>query len=232
MKWLLMTFMFAATLVYGQGQTRPTLAQPVYRFKSEGKSRLVALARLGAAVQISILVESGSLKFLEEPITVRADAEPLESVINRIVSGPEHFKVKPRGSLLVIYPTLLHVPTNRLLSLKFAPITYQGTTIFDLNQTLLYAIERASGCKNVGFVWTGMAFKLSVPPFHLASSNLEDIAEKVAESSERWMWVVAPTRRHRGCINELFGTSQFSVYDTEEGRYLPFSSSIGPDFVR
>ena len=231
MKWLLMTLTFAATLAHSQGQTRPTLVQSVDGFESEGKSRLVALARLGAAMHTSILVESGSLKFLQEPITLRADAEPLGSVLNRIVSGPEHYKVKLRGSLLVIYPTLPRAPINRLLSLNLGPIAYQGTTIFDLNQTVLYAIERASGCKAVGFVWAGLAFKLSIPPFQLASSTFEDVAEKVAESSERWMWVVAPKYHRPGCINELFGTSQLVVYDTEPGRYLPFSSSVGPSLV-
>ena len=171
------------------------------------------------------------MKFMEESITIHADAEPLESVINKIVRGPEHYKVKRRGSLLIIYPAPPHAPINRMLSLKFRPITYQGRTIFDLNRTLLYAIERASGCRNVGFAWAGIAFKLSVPPFRLASSTFEDVAEKVAESSERWMWVIAPNHHHRGCINELFGTSQLGVYDTEVERYLPFSSSVGPNLV-
>jgi hypothetical protein len=70
--------MFAVQVAGGHGQVHPTLAQVVYGFHSEGSSRLVTLARLGAATKTSILVESGSMDFLGEPISVSANAEPLE----------------------------------------------------------------------------------------------------------------------------------------------------------
>jgi hypothetical protein len=87
------------------------------------------------------------MKFMEEPITANDDAESLESAISRIVSGPETYKVKLRGSLLVIYPTLPQTLINRVLSLELGQITYKGTTIADLDETLSYAVEGASGSR-------------------------------------------------------------------------------------
>jgi hypothetical protein len=89
----------------------------------------------------------------------------------------------------------------------------------------------ATGCKNLGFVWAGVAFKLTVPPFRLPSSTFEDVLEKVAESPERWMWVVAPDQRDQGCIDNPLGMWQVGLYNIQPGVPLPFSASAGPSFV-
>lgn len=219
------------------GQTRQpmamTLAQPVSSFDSQGQSRLMALARLGSTTHLSILVEAGSMAFLQQPVSVDVDGQTLEHVITQIVRGPEQYRVRQAGSLLVIYPERPAQPINRILKMPLGPITYHGKTYDDLDMLLASMLQAASGCINYGHGESGGDPPLAIPPFCLSSGTFELIIERAALAPQPTMWVVGPDDGTRGCMPDPLVQVESAFLDPNPSpASSPIRETSGPDFIK
>ena len=214
-------------------------------FEITGRSRLVALAKLGAATATTLLVEAGDMSFLAEPITLSADHETVDEVALTILRGNEHYATRHLGALVILSPSQPSKPINRILTLPLGPISFKGTGISSLDPTLGYYIRLATGCNPQGWMWMGPPLDLDIPAFLLDHATFEAILEQVANASEPTMWVVLPDTGKPGCINNpedhwevgfySYGPDGFytadPAYDRKSDRQV-FHQSAGPDLVK
>src|SRR6266478_8149116 len=116
MRWFLSLFLLGACGAACSQPARSDLHR-VEHFEILDRSRLVALAKLGAATKTSLLVEGGDIRFLEQSITLSADRQTLDELILKILRGREHYATTHRGVLIVAYPKRPSKPINRILKL-------------------------------------------------------------------------------------------------------------------
>ncbi len=239
----LLALMFACCASPGQ-EAAANLRQ-VEHFKITGRSRLAALAKLGAATSSTLLVEAGDISFLSQPITLSADHETVDELALNILLGREHYATRRLGALLILYPTRPLTPINRILTLPLGPVSFHGTAISSLNPTLGYSIRLATGCNPQGWMWAGPPLDLDIPPFSLDPATFETILAQVAKASEPTMWVVLPDSGKPGCIDNPESQWEVGFYSygpdgfyTADPKYDPnsdprvFRQSAGPEIVQ
>ena len=198
----------------------------------ESRSRLAALADLGARTRTSLLIEAGDLAFLQQEIPAPKPLPEFADEVEVILSGPELYKVKRLGKLMVIAPEKPARPTNRILRLQLGPLSFTGKSISDLNPLISVRIQQVTGCTGAGFVLTGLRFDLAIPSFSKETIVFEDVIEQVANAPEPTMWVIGPDDGASGCIAD---PQQWEVgffdYGTRHPRPV-FRQSVGPQFVQ
>jgi hypothetical protein len=182
----------------GQITAIPGLTQNVSSVES--RSRLAALGDLGARTRTSLLVEAGDLAFLQQEIPAPKPLLRFADEVEVILSGPELYKVKKLGKLMVIVPEKPTRPTNRILRLQLGPLSFTGKSISDLNPRIRTRIQQVTGCTGVGDVWTGLRLDLAIPSFSKETIFFENVIEQVANAPEPTMWVIGPDDGTSGCI--------------------------------
>jgi hypothetical protein len=196
----------------------------------ESRSRLAALADLGARTRTSLLVEAGNLAFLQQEIPAPKPLPEFADEVEVILSGPELYRVKRLGKLMVIAPEKPARPTNRILRLQLGPLSFTGKSISDLNPLISVRIQQVTGCAGVGFVQTGLRFDLAIPSFSKETIVFEDVIEQVANAPEPTMWVIGPDDGTSGCIADPQWEVGFFDYATRHPRPV-FRQSVGPQLV-
>lgn len=215
------------------GQRANAEPRQVDRFEVTERSRLAALAKLGAVTKTSLLVEGGDMKFLAQPVTLSADHQTVDKLILNIMRGPEHYTTKHLGALVIIYPTRSLKVTNRILKLPLGPFSFKEKSLSSLDPLLSFRIRLATGCHPQGYVFTGPPLDLDIPPFSLKSATFEGIIEQVAKAPEPTMWVVLPDAGERGCIDNPGNLWEVGFYNYDpNANQLSFRQSYGPQIVK
>jgi hypothetical protein len=228
--YLLLSLMCACSAALGQ-HTSPE-PRRVDHFEITEQSRLVALAKLGAATKTSLLVEGGDMRFLAQPVTFSADHRTVEELIVSLLRGPEHYTNRRLGALVVVYPTISSKPINRILNLPLGPFSFKEKSISSLDPLISFQIRLATGCHPQGYMWAGPTLDLDIPPFSLKSATFEGIIEQVAKAPEPTMWVVVPDAGKRGCIDDPMNLWEVGFYNYDANHNQSFTQSSGPFIVR
>jgi hypothetical protein len=232
MRWFLSLFLLGAAGAAFSQQASSDLHR-VEHFEILERSRLVALAKLGAATKTSLLVEGGDIRFLEQSITLSADRQTVDELILKILRGREHYATTHRGVLIVAYPTRPSKPINRILKLPLGPFSFDGKSISSLDPLISFYIRRATGCRPQGYMWVGPPLHLDIPRFTLKSATFERIVEQVAKAPEPTMWTVMPNAGDRGCIDDPESLWEVGFYDYGlNGNPMTFRGSSGPQVVK
>jgi hypothetical protein len=203
----------------------------VDHFQVEGASRLAALAKLGALTNTTLLIEAGSLDFLQAPITMAINHTTVALVVGDILHGLDSYKIRDEGALLILSTP---GPLNRTLNLPLGIFSFTGKSISSLHPFLAFLIRRATGCNPQGYGWAGPAMDLDMPPIQLAQATLEKVVAKVADASEASMWVIGPEPSSEGCIDNPGSRWQVGLYGfgrVFSGCETPFRESVGPPLV-
>jgi hypothetical protein len=205
----------------------------ISHFQVEGVSRLAALAKVGALTNTTLLVEAGSLAFLQAPVVMTVDDTTVAIVIHEILRGLDSYKLRDEGALLILSTS---GRLNRTLNLPLGTFTFTGHSISDLQPLMAYFVRRATGCNPQGFGWAGPPMDLDIPPIQLARATLEQIIARVADAPEASMWIVGPEPSSRGCIDNPTSRWQVGLYGYGFGRALtgcgtPFRETVGPPLL-
>ena len=227
------------------GQQPAANLRQIDHFEITSRSRLVALAKLGAATRTTLLVEAGDMSFLAQPIAISADHQTVDEVSLKILRGKEHYAVRRLGSLVVLYPMQPLQPINRFLALPLGPISFRQKSISSLDPLIGYYIRLATDCHPQGFGWAGPPLDLDIPAFSLDPATFETIVEQVAKASEPTMWVVLPDSGKPGCIDNpehqweigfySYGPDGFHTSDPMDrpnSDAQVFRQSSGPELVK
>jgi hypothetical protein len=211
-------------------QVKPS-ERPIAHLQVEGVSRLAALAKVGALTNTTLLIEAGSLAFLQAPVVMTVDHVTVSVAIREILRGIDSYKIRDEGALLILSTS---GQLNRTLDLPLGTFTFTEHSISSLHPLLAYFIRRATGCNPQGYAWAGPPMDLDIPPIQLPQATLEQIVAKVANASEASMWVIGPEPSSKGCINDPASRWQVGLYGFGRGFSgcgSPFRESVGPPLV-
>jgi hypothetical protein len=215
-------------------QTGDPGARRVEQFEVEGVSRFAALAKLGALTKTSLLIEAGSLPFLQTPVTLSSRNSSVDILIANILHGRERYLIRHRGLLLILSPAHPARPLNRMLTVPLGTFSFTGDSLSSLSPYLEFYIRRATGCQPSGYSYVGPALRLAIPPIKLKSATFESVVARVAEAPEPIMWVVEPDSGERGCIGHPASHWEVGLYGTDRqltSSQTPLRASIGPELV-
>jgi hypothetical protein len=211
-------------------QSKELALRPIDRFDARDVSRLHALGKLGAQEQTSLLIEAGDYEFLTQKISISEQYSTLGTLIEQLLRGPEKYRVRQHGALLIVSPLHPAKPLNRILKLQIRDLTFHGDDLSWLDPMLNWYLQMAAGCSPRGYAYGGPALKIGPFDTIIKRGHFEDVAASVAAAQTPTFWLVLPDTPSVSCRSGFDAQWEVGLYAPVE-RPEVLSTAIGPDLV-